>query len=90
MVGSVAGRTMLVPITEVGGQHVINDVEQVGIASRPRLNESNSGGGVRTKHLDNAIALARNEPGYLGSDVDGLGPSAGTEFDDLRVQGQTV
>jgi len=78
------------PITKVGGQHVINDVEQVGIASRPRLNEGDTGGGVWTEHLDNAVALAGNEPGYLGSDVDSLGPYSGTEFDDLGVQGQTV
>ena len=87
VIGSVPGRTVLVPVSEPGRQDVVDDVEEVGVAAGSGFDQRNTGGGVGAEDLDDPVTLAGDEAGHLGSDVDRLRLGSGPEMQYLAVHG---
>ncbi len=85
MIGSVPRAAMLMPVVEARRQHMVDHVEEVVVAARPCLDKGDPGGGVRTEHLDDAVAFVGNKSGYLGGDVAGLRVGSGSELEDLSL-----
>ena len=67
---TVAGRAVPVPPAVVGGEQVAQRREQVVVGARAGLDHRDPGGGVRHEQLQQAVALAGDEPGAVVGDVE--------------------
>ena len=72
MVGPMAGRSVNMAPPKIRREHVVDDVEQVGITSSSRLNESNPCRGMRAEDLHDPIALTGDESPNINREVNNL------------------
>lgn len=84
MVGAVAGRTVPVCVAAVPGHQLVDEPVEVLVRARTELHHRKSGGGVRHKHVAEAVFAAGAER------TDGVGEvgepaGAGLELNQLGV-----
>ena len=61
-------------ITVVTGQETLERLREVTLRPGAGLHDSQAGRGVRSKHVDQAVALAFAEAGQFVGEVNGTGP----------------
>ena len=85
MVGPMAGRSVNMAPPEIRREHVVDDVEQVGITSSSRLDESNPCRGMRAENLHDPIALTGDESPNINREVNDLRARSRMYFEHLCV-----
>lgn len=70
MVSAMSGAPVVVTPTSLGrGQQLSDGIEQIAVASRARLDDGYTGGGVWYEHREQPITMLSDKPDDLSGDV---------------------
>ena len=86
MVGSVAGRAMLMPVGPRAREQILECRQQIILCSRTDLHQSETCGGVGKKNVEESITLATAKGNHMIRDVAHRRCTAGADLKQARFQ----
>ncbi len=91
MIGTVAGRSVPVPVaTIISRKNLVDGVHQILIAAGSGLDDRYTGRGMRYEDVEEAVAPSRNESCHLGGDIERSPTPARLDGENRGVQGSDV